>query len=72
MTMLAQAMKRFFGGVKTIEKPLVAPEPVYGAARPMTGLFAQLSKEQREKVLGYQGPENMPCSELPRLAKQAR
>lgn len=45
---------RFFSS-----KPLPEPEPVYAPKpRPMTGLFALLSAEQKAYLLSYSGPEN--------------
>ena len=64
--MLARAVRRMLGSVKLADKPLAAPEPVYGAPRPMNGLFAQLSNEQRARVLEYSGAENIPCADGPK------
>ena len=38
-------------------KPLPEPELLKPKARPMTGLFASLSAEQKKAILGYKGLE---------------
>ena len=38
-------------------KPLAEPELLQSEARPMTGLFASLSAEQKQAALNYRGPE---------------
>jgi hypothetical protein len=38
-------------------KPLPEPEPVYSAARPVTGFFAGLTVEQKKRALAYTGDD---------------
>ena len=52
------AFSGFWSSVTLQAKPLAEPEPVYGAPKPMRGLFSQLSKEHQKLVLNYQGDEN--------------
>ena len=40
------------------EKPLAGPEPHYCKPRPMTGLWAQLTPEQKKSARAYRGEEN--------------
>ena len=56
MTMLERA-KQFLGFKVTVEpKPLPEPEPAYAQPRPMLGLLALLSPDQRKVALAYRGP----------------
>lgn len=38
--------------------------------RPMSGLFAALTPDQRQKALDYEGPVNLGGSEFPKLASR--
>jgi hypothetical protein len=40
-------------------KPLPEPEPVYSAARPVTGFFAGLTPEQKKRTLAYTGDDTL-------------
>jgi hypothetical protein len=58
------ALARLFGGVTArvwTSKPASEPEPLAG--RTMTGFFANLTPEQKQKALAYRGPENHGSSE---------
>lgn len=46
--------------------PLPEPEPINAQPRPMTGLLATLSAEQRAALLKYRGPENHGCDSMRR------
>jgi hypothetical protein len=65
MTMNALAHK-LSGWARTlfVDKPLPEPEPVNAKARPMTGFFATLSAEQKQRALAYRGDENHGDQEL--------
>jgi hypothetical protein len=39
------------------DKPLPEPEPVNAKARPMAGLFASLTDDQKKQALAYRGDE---------------
>lgn len=39
-------------------KPLPEPEPVYSAARPITGFFAGLTAEQKARALAHTGDDS--------------
>lgn len=59
---MKQLAARFTGywtaKVKLQDKPLAAPEPVFGAPRPLTGFFAGLSADQKKLALAYCGEES--------------
>lgn len=44
---------------QTMDQPCKDPEPVYQAERSMTGFWATLTAEQKEKALAYRGPDNL-------------
>lgn len=57
--MFARLKKTFLArdhGVGLEVKP-ASPEPVYGEPRAMTGLFAGLTVEQKQRALAYRGPD---------------
>ncbi|UMY19093.1 hypothetical protein MMB17_07285 [Methylobacterium organophilum] len=47
--------------------PLPEPEPINARPRPMTGLLATLSAEQKAALLKYRGPENHGCETMKRV-----
>lgn len=57
---MVELAKKFFGwtGIQLLEKPLPEPEPVNAKARPMTGIFAGLTAEQKKQALDYRGEED--------------
>jgi hypothetical protein len=65
MSALAQKVWDFLRG-RSQDKPLAAPEPAFGAPRPMTGFFSSLTLAQQERALAYRGPENHGESEFRR------
>lgn len=58
MNAVAAKLAGLWHGVTLRHRDLPEPEPVYGAARPMTGFFATLSPEQQKRALSYRGQEN--------------
>jgi hypothetical protein len=56
---MVELAKKLFGwtNVRPADKPLPEPEPANAKARPMTGLFAGLTPEQKKQALGYRGEE---------------
>jgi hypothetical protein len=57
MVALSALTSRFMAWVGVEAKPLSEPEAINAVARPMTGLFAQLTKAQQKVVLAYRGEE---------------
>jgi len=49
--------RSFFRRTVAVDTPS-QPEPLPQKRKPMTGFYASLTKEQKEKALKYQGPEN--------------
>ena len=43
--------------VRLDDKPRPEPEPVNTTERPMTGFFANLNHEQKQRALAYTGPD---------------
>lgn len=56
---MVELARKLFGwtGVQFQDKPLPEPEAVNAQARPMTGLFASLTAEQKKQALEYRGEE---------------
>lgn len=50
--------------VRLTDKPFPDPEPVNSKSRPMTGLWATLTPEQKARARAYRGPENHGKSEF--------
>lgn len=44
--------------VRLTDKPLPEPEPINSKPRPMTGLWATLTPEQKARARAYRGSEN--------------
>lgn len=58
MNAIAAKIGHLINRIRLVEKPLPEPEPINAIPRPMTGFFANLSPEQKQKALAYRGPEN--------------
>jgi hypothetical protein len=58
MNQLAARLSNFWTAVTLQDKPLAAPEPVFGTPRPLTGFYAGLTPEQKKLVLEYDGDES--------------
>jgi len=58
MKAVARKTGALYQRVTSPGKPLAEPEPVYGVPRPMVGLFASLTAQQRAAALAYRGPES--------------
>lgn len=57
-------------GVMLHDKPRPAPEPAFARPRPMTGLFASLTEEQKAFVLGLTvEDETHGSDDTPRIKK---
>jgi hypothetical protein len=67
--LLARVLEYFGPRVTLQDKPLAEPVVLYGAPRPMTGLFASLSEEQQKCALGYRGEEDQGPQEFSRAAR---
>jgi hypothetical protein len=44
--------------VRLADKPLPEPEAINSKTRPMTGLWATLTPEQKARARAHRGPEN--------------
>ena len=49
---------RLLSRVRLTDKPLSEPEPINAIPRPMTGFFAGLTADQKQRALAYRGPED--------------
>lgn len=58
MVTVAKRLTQALSRVVFTPKALPEPEPVYGKPRPTTGFFANLTPEQKKRVLAYRGEEN--------------
>ncbi len=58
MVTVARKLSKAFSRVVFTPKALPEPEPVYGKRRPSVGFFANLTPEQKKRVLSYRGEEN--------------
>lgn len=62
MRALAKAFVDYFqnlGRPRLEDKPLAPPEPAYGKSVPMTGLWDNMTDEQKNIVRGYKGSQNL-------------
>ena len=67
MNQLVARFSNFWTAAVTLQdKPLAAPEAVFGTPRPMTGFYAGLTPEQKKLALRYDGEENHGDAEFQR------
>ena len=59
MNALATALSDLWSTVTLQSKKPAEPEPHYRQPRPMTGLFAGLTPEQRARAVDYGGPDTL-------------
>jgi hypothetical protein len=69
MNQLAARFTSFWTTVTLQDKPLAAPEPVFGTPRALTGFYAGLTAEQKKLALDYNGEETHGDTEF--LRKRA-
>lgn len=73
MTALSRFATRLVGRARFERPPHAEPEPINAVPRPLVGLFAQLTSEQKKAALAYRGPEahGEPAFRLKRVQEHA-